>query len=89
VLSSTGGARQRPEKSREVLVRAVRASALARNDDIRHAVFGECVLLASSRQPAFSFASTSALLLPEMYGANSSARCAGRRCSRRETSRVV
>jgi len=41
VLSSTGGARQRPEKSREVLVRAVRASALARNDDIRHAVFGE------------------------------------------------
>jgi hypothetical protein len=44
---------------------------------------------ASSRQTALSFASTSALRLPDVYGANSTARCAGRRCSRGETSRVV
>ena len=44
---------------------------------------------ASSRQTVLSFASTSALRFPDVYDPNSSARCAGRRCNRGETSRVV
>jgi hypothetical protein len=43
----------------------------------------------SSRQTVLSFASTSASRFPDVYGANLSARCAGRRCSCGETSRVV